>query len=296
MNRAIDHVVRHLAEPLPLHAVAQAARLSPFHFHRVFRAVSGETLNQFVTRLRLERSLSLRLRHRRCTLTEVALACGFSSPSDYTRCFKQRYGVPPSAFDLAAHRDRQRRALEGALPPEDGSHARLDRLAPGANPDGFAVRLRALPARTLAYLRVRDSYREGVVPEAARRLQAWADGRGLGGGQWLGYMWDDPEVVALDDCRYDVAVTVPDDTATGGEVGRCRFPAVLVAELELRGGIDLEMRALDWLYGSWLPASGFVPADQPCFEAWMGRPFAHGLEHFELRVWLPVQRGRGRKG
>jgi AraC family transcriptional regulator len=61
-----------------------------------------------------------------------------------------------------------------------------------------------------------------------------------------------------------------------------------VAELELRGDAGLELRALDWLYTTWLPSSGFSPDHQPCFEAWIGRPFAHGTAHFELRLHLPV--------
>jgi hypothetical protein len=47
-----------------------------------------------------------------------------------------------------------------------------------------------------------------------------------------------------------------------------------VAEVAIRGGLDLELRALQWLYGSWLPRSGFVPDDQPGFEAWVGLVFA----------------------
>jgi AraC family transcriptional regulator len=58
VNLAIDHVVRHLGEPLRLADVARAARLSPFHFHRVFQVLVGETLTEFVKRLRLERALS----------------------------------------------------------------------------------------------------------------------------------------------------------------------------------------------------------------------------------------------
>jgi AraC family transcriptional regulator len=63
-----------------------------------------------------------------------------------------------------------------------------------------------------------------------------------------------------------------------------------VAEIEIAGTIDPELRALEWLYTTWLPHSGCVPDDQPCFEAWNGEPFAHGNEHFELRVQLPVVR------
>ena len=74
-------------------------------------------------------------------------------------------------------------------------------------------------------------------------------------------------------------------------MGALEFPPMQVAELVLRGGIDLEMRALDWLYKTWLPISGHVPTEQPSFEAWLGRPFEHGHEHFELKVQLPVARG-----
>ncbi len=62
-----------------------------------------------------------------------------------------------------------------------------------------------------------------------------------------------------------------------------------VAQITISGGIDLEMRALDWLYGTWLPTSGCVPDNQPGFEAWIGRPFAHGFEHFELNIQIPIK-------
>jgi AraC family transcriptional regulator len=120
-------------------------------------------------------------------------------------------------------------------------------------------------------------------------MVAWAEMQHLAGGQWLGYQWDDPEIVALKDCRYDVGLEVP-DVVPKNEIGRIEFPAMLVAQVEVRGSIDLELRALNWLFGAWLPASSYVPMDQPCFEAWIGRPFEHGQQHFELYVQLPVER------
>lgn len=292
VNRAIDHVVGHLHQPLHLHEVARAAQLSPFHFHRVFRALTGEPLNQFVKRLRLQRALSLLNRDPRQhkTLTEVALESGFASSQDFSRCFKQRFGVPPSRFDRTLHRARQRQALQDSVKHLTGPPC-LDPLPAGANPDGFAVELRQLPPRSVAYIRVTDSYRPGAGVDATRRLIAWAEAQGVAQRQWLGYMWDDPEVVALKDCRYDLAVTIePDDHVRPvGEIGRYDFPAMRVAQVQVIGAIDLEMRALDWLFGTWLPSSGYVPANLPCFEAWTGLPFKDGMDHFDLCVWLPVE-------
>ena len=61
VNRVIDHVRRHLAEPLTLAELARIATFSPFHFDRVFRAVAGETLFGFIQRVRLERAAAVLL-------------------------------------------------------------------------------------------------------------------------------------------------------------------------------------------------------------------------------------------
>jgi AraC family transcriptional regulator len=286
VHRALDHVRAHLAEPLPLERVARAAGVSPFHFHRLFKALMGETLHQFVLRARLERALVLMAHAPRRSLTQIALACGFASSSDFTRAFKQRHGVAPSRFDLARHRDARRGELVEATHAA-GARGELARLPAGENPDGFQVRLRELPARTLAYLRVHDPYRGGV-PEAVARLLAWAQAHGCADRAWYGYQWEDPEVTALEDCRYDIAVEV-DELRPQGEIGRMRFPPMLVAEVEIEGDVALELRALDWLFGTWLPRSGRLPADLPCFEAFRGRPFELGTERFALAVHLPLQ-------
>lgn len=289
VNRAIDHVVGHLNGDLSLEAVARAACLSPFHFHRVFKALLGETLGQFVKRQRLERALHLMSHVPGHSLTDVALDCGFSSSSDFSRCFRQRFGVPPSAFDLATFRGARRAEFERSQGGGDGS-PRFALLPPGENPDGFEATLRELPARTVAYVRVLDPFRSlEVVREAYEHLAAWAEARGVADRQWLGYMWDEPEIVALEHCRYDVAVEVP-DVQPDGRIGRHVFPAMRVAEVPIAGDLELETRAIDWLYGTWLPRSGFVPADQPAFESWIGRPFAHGMEHFTVACQLPVRR------
>ena len=86
----------------------------------------------------------------------------------------------------------------------------------------------------------------------------------------------------------------------GGEIGRFRFPPMTVAQIELHGGIDLELRALHWLYGVWLPRSGYIPDDHPGFESWIGPPQLNppvadvaanpGANDFHLHIQLPIKR------
>lgn len=106
----------------------------------------------------------------------------------------------------------------------------------------------------------------------------------------MGYMWDDPEIVAATNCRYDIGLETSSKPADDLGMGEIAFPAMTVAEVDIRGPIDLEQRALDWLYRTWLPLSGHAPSNQPCFEIWHGRPYAHGHAHFELTLQLPVEK------
>jgi AraC family transcriptional regulator len=54
MHRVVEHIDRHLDEPLELETLAGVAHFSPFHFHRLFSAWMGETLGEYVRRRRLE--------------------------------------------------------------------------------------------------------------------------------------------------------------------------------------------------------------------------------------------------
>jgi AraC family transcriptional regulator len=291
INLAIDHILADLSRPARLRGLARAARMSPYHFHRVFQAVVGETPADFAKRVRLERALLLMAHGKGRSLTDIAFGCGFASSSDFSRSFKQRYGVPPRKCDLRAWMGARGAELErnaGAWPRP------VVRLAPRASEDGFTVRVRELPARTVAYIRVDKPYQGRGVVNAVERLMRWADERGWGDGQWLGYQWENPEITPLEQCRYHVAVEIPAGRQGSfdarGEVGRYRFPPMLVAQVDMDGGIDLELRALRWLYGAWLARSGYVPDDQPGFEAWVGRPFADGMERFRIGLQLPVRR------
>ncbi|MCA9606692.1 MAG: helix-turn-helix transcriptional regulator [Myxococcales bacterium] len=105
MNRVIDHVHAHLARPLRLEELAKVACFSPFHFHRVFKSVTGAPLNAFVKRLRLERALYL-MSHTEKSLTEIALEVGFYDHSDFSRQFRRFMGVSPTEYRVQGRRAR----------------------------------------------------------------------------------------------------------------------------------------------------------------------------------------------
>ena len=97
IDRVIDYLRENLHRPVKLGELAHVACFSEFHFHRIFRAVSGETLNNFTNRLRLEKAARL-LRYSGQSLTDIALDCGFSSSATFSRAFRSGYDTSPSLF------------------------------------------------------------------------------------------------------------------------------------------------------------------------------------------------------
>jgi AraC family transcriptional regulator len=283
IHRVQDHVERHLAEELRLEDLARVACFSPFHFSRVYAAVTGESVREFVLRLRLERAASQLRLHQDRSVTEIALDCGFGGPAAFARAFRAAFGLSATQFRKKCKAVRKR-----GEEPEDGPGYLLP---VGAAPDvpeaaggrvapmrtrkvkaPEAVRVEDLPATTVAYVRHVGPY-AGDVELFGRlfgRLGQWAGPRGLLGPQsrWLTIYHDDPNVTAPERLRISACVTVPPGTAGERDVSVMELPAgrCVVAHFTLHPR-EYE-QAWNWLMGEWLTESGYQPDDRPCYEVY----------------------------
>ncbi|MFL6264185.1 MAG: GlxA family transcriptional regulator [Thermoanaerobaculia bacterium] len=96
VHRMQDWLVAHPEERATLDELARRAGLSPRHLTRIFRQATGVSIQEYRTRLRLERARSL-LRDPGLTLEGIAARCGFESARQLRRVWKEAFGTPPSA-------------------------------------------------------------------------------------------------------------------------------------------------------------------------------------------------------
>lgn len=285
INRVIDYIAGHLDETLTLSRLARVACFSEFHFHKLFRMQIGETVNEFIARMRVEKALFLMRHSPRRTLTDIALECGFNTAANFTRVFRKRMGVAPRAFDLERYWQDRKIGKDDAIESLYYCKRTLQ-----ADVSGFQVETRRLPDLDIAYLRVFRSYEEGRVQAAFRALEEWAGRRGLltPEARWIGMSKDDPEIVPLVKCSYDVCLTVPRGTQAEGRVEVRRIPSSLYGVLGIRGDLDLADRGWHHLFKTWLPRSGFQPAPQASMEVFRKSPLL-GWEEFDVEECLPVR-------
>jgi AraC family transcriptional regulator len=100
LRKIEDYVRGHLAESIPIEALAELAGLSPFHFARAFKQATGMTPHQFVTRERMLRAQQL-IRETSRSLIEIGLEVGYRSPSHFAQVFRREVGVAPTRFRKA---------------------------------------------------------------------------------------------------------------------------------------------------------------------------------------------------
>jgi len=286
VNRVIDYIKDHLAEPLPIDKLARLAHFSPFHFHRIFRSIVGEPLHACVKRLRLERAIQHILYGPTATLTEIALGSGFASSSDFSRVFKQAYGFIPS-------RCSRERLLED-------SKIRQDLFAnvgygfgklPAGNPDRFRVRLVDRPVQGVAYVRVIGAFNADKALAGFDRLMNWGRRHALlPGATLIGMSRDHPESTPVQKYQLDWCLVVPPGLAAGGEMSFAEIPANRFAVVRSAGDVHKEGRAWRHLYESWLPASGYQPTNDPSMGVYRRTPLELDWERYDLDCCLPVRR------
>lgn len=100
IRRAIELMYAHLNRDLPLDEIAASAYLSPFHFSRVFKKLTGATPHAYLATLRANRAQEL-LAKTDISITEVSARVGYTSSSHFTKAFRQSTGMTPRAFRAA---------------------------------------------------------------------------------------------------------------------------------------------------------------------------------------------------
>ena len=269
IERVIDHIGGHLDEPLDLERLAGVACFSPYHFHRIYGAITGETVADALRRLRLHRAAG-ELVEGHPDIAGVARRAGYGSVAAFTRAFHAGYGMPPATYR------RQGRLVPPSPAPTETETAMYD------------VSVRELRPVRLAALRHTGSYLE--IGTTFERLFAWAAGRGLMGPQTraIGVYYDDPDGTPARALRSDAGISVGPDVALDDGLRVLEVPGGRHAVLHHKGPYAELNKAYRWLYRDWLPTSGEQCADRPIFEEYLNNPRALPPEEWLTDICLPV--------
>lgn len=302
INRVMDYVAANVDGDLRLATLAEVAGFSPYHFHRLFRAMVGETLNQHIRRIRAETAAAKLMNNPKLTITQIALQCGYSSSASFAREFRRFFGMSASQFrgggceTWRKNRDAERKIGQSASKEwKDGSG---QDVYPGGHSTHHprrsmmeaAFEIKELPEMHVAYVRHTGPYNK--VGEAFGRLMKWAGPRGLmrpPQTKILAVYHDSPDVTEESKLRSSACITVPEDTPVEGEIGTMTIPGGTFAVGHFEIDVTQYGAAWDKLMGEWLPESGYQPDDRLCYELYLNDPDQHPEKKHIVDICEPVR-------
>lgn len=308
INKVMDFIEANLDTDLKLIDLAKLASFSQFHFHRIFKAMVGETLRNYILRLRVEKSANMLALMPKKSITEIALDCGFGSSAHYARVFKQTYGMSASQWrDGGYHNysksDSKDSQTQSKLMKATGEISYY--LDPTTNNLTWRIKMnekskltanveiKEIPDIHVAYIRHTGPYKgdESLFGRLFMQLMQWAQPRGLFNEKSKAFTiyHDDPKITDEDKLRMSVCLSVPENTEVDGEIGKTVLTAGKYGVAHFEIAPDQYEEAWNLIYSQWLPQSGYQPDDKPCFEHYLNNPKEHPEGKHIVDIYMPVK-------
>lgn len=292
INKVLDYINNNYAEKINLLRLSEESCFSPFHFHRIFTSIVKETPNNYISRIRIEKAANLLLYFPHLSITEIAFKCGFDSSASFARSFK-------TYFDISASEWRKKNSKickdEGNIWKTFRNHSEyisgeIKIISQQNEVYEMNIQVKTMPTLTLAYVAHHEGY-NSKIHKAFDKLCSWAGPRGLLAGdvKVLGISWDNPDITPIDKCRYYACITVPDNTEVKDDIGLYKMPSSKCIIMKYQGKDDGIKGAYEYIYNTYLPGSGFQPADIPCYEIYFKSPDDEPVGEFDMDICIPVR-------
>ncbi len=288
--QAMNYISQNLDRNLSLEEIAEASAFSMFHFHRIFKAVVGETVAAFTRRLRLEMAANRLLSDQNTDITTIAIECGFSSSQNFAKVFKQHFGTTASQFRRSKIGNKVRNDVNAVSVPlfYDSDTALMHQLNQQRR-DNMNAEVREMPVYHVAYVRKMGPYGKEICEQAFAELGQWAGPRGYtASGVCLAVYWDNPEVTAAEKCRVDACVSVPQGTKTEGQVALqiIRGGSYGVCHFEIQS--DEFPQAWEDAF-AWLVSSGYECDESPSYELYHNDATEHPQGKWIVDICIPLK-------
>lgn len=272
--KVIDYIGQHLDEEISLEKLSDIFCISKFHFHRLFTAFTGLSLQQYIRWLRLKRAAHQLMIDKDQPIINIAINAGFESHEAFSRVFKKMCGISPSQFrqgvDLA-YWEQQPYCL------------------PKQRKIEMKVEVRNINKTRLAVIEHRGDPR--LVTDSVNKLVAWAKAQAISlkpkPGDAFGFGYDDPNTTEPAKFRFDLGFKIPENFKLDqGVVIEKYLPAGRYAVAMHKGSHNNLGDTIYPMYRDWLPKSGEEAGDLPCVFCYYN--FEHEVAETELltECWI----------
>lgn len=292
INKVINYIEQNLDSELNLKDLSKKALFSSFHFHRIFTAVVGETLNSFIIRKRIERIASVLAVGSDESLIDLALKYGFSNASSFSRSFRKFYGVSPTEFKETGKTNFSKIG-KGQI--TYGQYlSSINNILKWINMNA-QIEIKELPEINLAG--IMHIGEPDKIIRTYEKLFKWATSNEISKSfnfKALTIYHDNPRITDLKKLRQSACVTVDGEYTPEGEIVKIVIQKgkYAVGRFEIKPGSF--QKAWNRMC-VWVIENGHKFRDGDYFEVYNNDYRNHPEQKFIVDICIPVDAGKGKK-
>jgi len=272
INKVIDYIEVNLDSKLLLAELAEVAMFSKYHFHRIFKTVTGENLNEFIKRMRMIKAYRFLQVDKTIEIKDLAIKVGYNSTANFSRDFKEFHGISPS----------QARQSDKVLEERviNIKNIELDITYKG---------IENLPEKYVLFKKITSGYDNELIPQTSNELYKLAIDYQFKIEQFIGVGYDDPDYTPADKCKYDICIAVnPNDLPKRIPCDSKIIYGGKFAVFNYQGHKNNIANAWDYMFKEWLLNSHYLPDDRPHLEMYLySEKYEQG--HFNVNLCLPIK-------
>ena len=289
INKALQYIEQHLEEDLTLQTVARASNYSPFHFHRLFKSFSNETLNSYVGRKRVEKAAGILLRKKDISISELSTQFGFTSNSSFTRAFKKFYGLNPTQFRTKSlgtySKIRQSKSKNGQVITHfDAYVCDEDNSKPQQMDSITVIQKEAMNFACINFMGKQH------MEATFQKLLEWAGPKGLlrtSDFKLASMFYESLKITAPEKARMSAGILLDAPIKAEDTITVQHFPA----NRYIMGQFELELEEFEHAWTSmfmWMNANGYAKNDQPVFQLYHNDFHTHPEKKSIVDLYIPI--------
>ena len=270
INKVVAYINNHLDETLDLKTLANEAALSDFHFHRIFKALKGEAIGGYITRLRLEATARL-LRYTSLTIEEIAFNIGYETPASLSKAFKKQYGISPTEY---------RRNKDTYIMKKEIINPDLALKAP---------KIVILEPKNLIYVALTGAYGSLDYGKAYEQLWAVIKAQKLftKGIESICISYDDPKITEGSLQRSDVCLAIHKSATPQEEVSCKNLAGGKYAVFFYQGSYENLSQVYDTAV-RWVIDHQYTLREEPFFEKYLNDARRTPKEKLKTEIYIPI--------
>lgn len=285
INTVQDYIENHLDEEINIQKLSQIASFSEYHFQRIFKQFTSESLYSFIKRLRLEKAIFLLRSNRKLTIQDIALSVGFSNQASFAKALKEKYRLNASHIkkmnDLEINQMINKNGTNGKVFTNDSYYN---------NPIELTIQI-VEPLKVL-YTRYTGAYKgnSDLFSKLFTKLYCFANKNKLVSQEtkWFVVYHDYSDLTMEEKLRLSVCMSIKNDVTNQGEFGCMELAGGRYAVGKFLLGSDEYQGAWNYMISRWLPDSGYLPDDRLCFEYYPPQEKEDDHARRVVEIYIPI--------